>query len=193
MADGSLLMNTLAITQALNRGGDLGPEGHSLSGATVYDYYRTADDRWLAVGALEEKFYVAFLSALGLPELADHWMAHGTDAAQQRAAVTEAIQAKPLAHWSAVFAELDCCVEPVLTPTEATEAPLFHAREMLVQVPNEDGGTQTQVGNPIRMSASPARYERVGPLAGAHNTELLTELGLSAAEIAALKEQGALG
>ncbi|HAN32872.1 MAG TPA: carnitine dehydratase, partial [Myxococcales bacterium] len=193
MADGSLLMNTLAITQALHGGGDLGPEQHSLSGATVYDYYQCADGRWLAVGALEDKFYAQLLEGLDLPDLADQWMAHGKDAQRQKTQVADAIRSKPLAHWRAVFSKLDCCVEPVCTPSEVIADPLFHHREMLVDVPTADGDAQTQVGNPIQLRGSPPTYRHTGPLTGQDSEEVLRKAGLSDAEIANLKESGALG
>ncbi len=207
MTDGALLMNAMAATEALAAGTDTTAGGHWLNGGTAYDYYETADDRWLAVGALEQKFYGMLLTALQLEHLDDQWLAQGEDAVDQKRAIAAAIGAQPLAHWRDVFAALPCCVEAVLTPTEAVRSDLFAERAMVVPVPvkrrdRTSGGpspsavtdaTTLQVGNPIKLSACPPRYDHVGPLPGADTRAVLAEAGLSEAEITALIEAGVAG
>ena len=206
MTDGALLMNTMAATEALAAGTDTAPEGHWLNGGTAYDYYETADGRWLAVGALEQKFYGMLLAALDLGHLEDQWLAQGDDATRQKAEIAAAIRAQPLEHWRAVFADVPCCVEAVLTPTEAVNSALFAERAMVVPVPSprhdrivgddsQPGARTTgatapaptrQVGNPIKLSACPPRYDHIGPLPGADSRAVLADAGLSEAEISAL-------
>lgn len=185
MTDGALLMNAMAATEALAAGTDTAPEGHWLNGGTVYDYYRTADDRWLAVGALEDKFYGQLLAVLGLEHLADQWLAQGADAAPQKAAVAEVVASRPLAHWQQAFAAVPCCVEAVLTPTEAVNSPLFAERGMVVDVPLREGSAR-QVGNPVHLSACPPRYRHAGPLPGQDTRAVLADAGYADADIAAL-------
>ncbi|MCO4763007.1 MAG: CoA transferase [Myxococcales bacterium] len=190
MTDGALLMNAMAATEALAAGTDTAPEGHWLNGGTAYDYYRTADGRWLAVGSLEAKFYGALIQALGLPELEGQWLAQGEDAKAQKQAISAAISSHNLDHWRAVFADVPCCVEAVLTPTEAVDSELFGAREMVVAVPSsaDDEGADSlrQVGNPIKLSACPPRYDHAGPLPGADTEMVLSAAGFGDSEIAAL-------
>ena len=200
MTDGALLMNAMAATEALTAGTDTTAEGHWVNGGTVYDYYETADGRWLAVGALEQKFYALLLTALHLEHLEDQWLAQGADAADQKRQIAAAIGAQPLAHWRSVFAALPCCVEAVLTPTEAVHSALFAERAMVVPVPirrRELAPTNAaheaamlQVGNPIKLSACPPRYDHIGPLPGADTRAVLAEAGLSEAEITALIDAG---
>jgi len=186
-----LLMNAMSATEALAGGTDTAPEGHWLNGGTAYDYYETSDQRWLAVGALEQKFYGMLLHALKLEHLADQWLAQGADAARQKAAIAAVIRSETLAHWRAVFAPLPCCVEAVLTPVEAVESDLFAARAMVVPVPTDahgSEGVERQVGNPIKLSACPPRYDHVGPLPGADSRAVLTDAGFSEVEITAFLE-----
>lgn len=186
MTDGALLMNAMAACAALSAGEDLQPEGSWLNGGGLYDYYRTRDGRYLSVGALEPKFFSQFVQAIGRPDLEEFFMAVGPDAEPLRAAVTEAIASQDLAHWVAVFEASPCCVEPVLTPSEATGSALFAAREMVVDVPLPEGGAQAQPGNPIRLSACPPRYDHASVQPGSDTESVLTEAGLTAEEIKAV-------
>ncbi len=94
-----------------------------------YNRYATADGRYLAVGALEPHFWANFCNALERPDL----IAGQYDLTAQpalRDAVAALIVTQPLAHWQAVFANVDACVTPILTLEEAANLPLHHAREL---------------------------------------------------------------
>ncbi len=191
MADGALWMNSLAAMRALQAGEDAEAEGGWLDGGSFYDYYRTRDGRHLAVGALEPKFFAAFLGAIGRSDLEPLYLADGADGATLKAGIAEAVAARDLDAWTGVFAALDCCVEPVSRPTEAVADPLFRERGMIVEVATDDGGIALQVGCPVRMSAAPARYDHVGRAPGRDTRAILTEAGYDEAEIAALLASGA--
>jgi crotonobetainyl-CoA:carnitine CoA-transferase CaiB-like acyl-CoA transferase len=93
-------------------------------GVPCYNLYRCADDRWLAVGALELKFWQGVCAVLGREDWAGrHWSlgeAPGSTAA--RALIDELgalVASRPLAVWVERFAGADCCVTPVLDAHEA--------------------------------------------------------------------------
>lgn len=89
-----------------------------------YRLYPTADGRWVAVAAVEEKFWRTFCAAIALPfELID-----SSDAAAVIAGVSAAIGARTSAHWNAVFADDDCASALVRSFEEATRDPHFQAR-----------------------------------------------------------------
>jgi alpha-methylacyl-CoA racemase len=122
MTDGSALLMAMTYgLQALGRWADR-REANVLDGAApFYGTYACADGRWLAVGALEERFHDALLDGLGLPreEFAARW-----DPAQWprlRARLAAAFAAAPREHWCRRFAGTDACVTPVL---DLHEAPL---------------------------------------------------------------------
>ena len=74
---------------------------------------------------------------------------------------------------------------------EVLNDPHLHAREMIVEVSHPVRGSYLTAGNPVKLSASPTKIESA-PLLGQHNQEVLTSLGYSEAEIAALKSAGAI-
>jgi alpha-methylacyl-CoA racemase len=112
--------------------GRVPPPGRDLlsGGAPCYGVYRTADGRHVAVGALELKFWQMLCQAIDHPEWARrHWSLGewpGSAAAMSlRDEVARVFAAQPLAHWQAVFDQVDCCVTPVLRLDEAQAHPLF--------------------------------------------------------------------
>lgn len=106
--------------------------GHGLlnGGVPCYNVYRTADGRWLAVGALELKFWERLCRALGRPDWASrHWSLGqaigGPDAIALTREMAEHIATHRLATWVELLEPRDCCVSPVLTVEEAREHLLF--------------------------------------------------------------------
>jgi crotonobetainyl-CoA:carnitine CoA-transferase CaiB-like acyl-CoA transferase len=163
------------------------PEGMALNGGRAYDLYQTQDGRWLSVGSLEPKFWEGFCIAIGRADLIAPGL--GLDDGEQarvKAAVREAIAARPLAEWIAVFAPLDVCVEPVLTVPEMLAAPQTAARGLVVDVPRPGSGAQRQIASPWRFSEGAAEYRHVGAPLGQHTAEVLRAAGFSDEEIEAL-------
>ncbi len=192
MADGALWMNLLSVSAALAAGHDAGPATEPLNGGGVYDYYATADGRYLAMGALEPKFWSLFCAAVGAPELELEPASAPAEIAALKAKVAAILAQHPLAHWQAVFADIDCCVEPVLTATEAVRHPQFAARGMIVTVPDEHGGLHRQVASPVQFSATPAVYARTAVETGHDTDAVLAAAGFDAPAIAALRDAGAI-
>ena len=84
-------------------------------------------------------------------------------------------------------------MEPVLTVSEAANHPQLQARDMVVEVPKEDGTTQKQLGSPIKFSSFSPEYRHVGVELGAHTKQVLQDLGVNQTVISKLKSCGALG
>ena len=146
-------------------------------GAPCYQIYPTADGRHLAVGALELKFWQAFCDAAGLRELRNrHWtlgLVPGSEAsAEVGKAVSDRVRQKTQDDWGRVFADVDACVTPLLTPAEALAHPHHHARGLV----HRRGGV-TAVG-PLAMIDAAGIAEGPAPRAGEHTRQLLAELGL---------------
>jgi crotonobetainyl-CoA:carnitine CoA-transferase CaiB-like acyl-CoA transferase len=94
-------------------------------GSPRYRIYRTADGRHLAVGALEDKFWQAFCAIAGIPEaLRDD----ARDPEATMAAVTQAVAARPAAHWHEALGATDTCCSVVRTLEEAVRDLHFKAR-----------------------------------------------------------------
>ena len=110
----------LALNAAKPRG-----EDWLTGGWPCYAVYRVADERFLAVGALEAKFWQVLCDALGKPHLKLLGNAEGIAAMRVKKELADCFAAHDLAHWIEIFDALDCCVTPVLTLAEAQQHPLF--------------------------------------------------------------------
>ncbi|MCD6061906.1 MAG: Alpha-methylacyl-CoA racemase, partial [Moraxellaceae bacterium] len=192
MTDAAFTLHALTAPPALVAGQQPEMEGTQLNGGSFYDCYRTQDGRYLSVGGLEPQFFMAFCAAIGRPELAPQGMVMGVPevVASLKAEIGREIGKKTLAEWEQVFATVDSCTEPVLSFAEACEHPQIKARELLVDVPRPDGGTQKQLGAAIKFSKTPASFRFIGTELGSHTDEVLREHGYAAEEIGALRRGG---
>ena len=100
-------------------------------GLPFYRCYACADGGYMAVGALEPKFFALLLDGLGIERT--RFVQHDRAGwpAMQRA-FADAFAAAPRAHWEDVFAGTDACVSPVLTMSEAMTHPVNTARGVFV-------------------------------------------------------------
>lgn len=192
MTDAAFTLHALTAPPALVAGIQPEMEGTQLNGGSFYDCYETADGRWFSVGGLEPQFFMAFCAALGRPELAPMGMVMGDPAvvAQLKAEIRAEMKKKTLAEWSAVFAGIDSCTEPVLSFAEACAHPHVQARNLIVEVPRPDGTLQKQLGSAIKFSATPPSYRFIGAEIGAHTDEVLRGLGYGDEQITALRQSG---
>ena len=107
------------------------PQHDFLGGALpCYRLYQTADQRYMAVGALELKFWQGLCQVLELPALkAIHWqlgiMPNRPESEAASNTIAEKFASQTLEHWQRIFAATDVCVTPVLSLHEAKAHPLF--------------------------------------------------------------------
>ena len=188
MVDGSASMT--AMTHSLMAAGFWREErGANIldSGAHFYAVYETSDGRYVAVGAIESKFYENLLAGLGLdPADLPAQMDRDTwPAMRERFATVFATRTRD--EWVAVFEGVDACVSPVLSPTEAPTHPYNAAR----QVFSTDGVIQPRPAP--RFSATPTGLSRPPQRAGSGTREGLAAWGVDLARQAQLRAAGAFG
>lgn len=157
------------------------------SGAPFYDTYRCSDGRYIAVAALEEKFYEAFLAGLGAETASwpdrddrDNWP-------ELRRLIESTIETRSMADWTAVFEGTDACVTPVLTFDEASGDPHNASRELFVAA-----GGALQPSPAPRLSRTPARRPGTPSHEDADATEVLDTWRANAAspEAGAARPEG---
>jgi alpha-methylacyl-CoA racemase len=144
-------------------------------GVPWYDVYQTADAQWMAVGALEPRFYAALLAGLGLTDPPDRSDPRNWPALREL--LTARFAERTRDEWTATFAGSDACVEPVLSLHEAAADPHLLARETYVTA---DGVLQPAPAP--RFSRTPARLSDPAPAPGQHTQQALTAWGLPDAE-----------
>jgi len=99
-----------------------------------------------------------------------------------RAEIETLFASRTQADWSNFFADIDCCVTPVLAVAEALEHAQFVARQMVVHA---DG--VVQYAPPVKLSGWVFAVERAAPAAGEHGEEILREAGFAESEITAMR------
>ena len=174
IVDGSAHMMNLLMSMA-SVGGTVTERGQSrLDGPHWSRSYRCADGGFIAVQALEAKFYAIFLDRLGLSEDSDFLRQNDKALWPDLSARLEAIFAtEPRDHWAALFDGLDACVAPVLPPVQSVADPHIAAR-----------GIWHGEGEDLQAAAAP-RFDGAPPAAparpaerGADSAAIRAELGL---------------
>jgi crotonobetainyl-CoA:carnitine CoA-transferase CaiB-like acyl-CoA transferase len=192
MTEGALALLAMPLAMAAARGAPLARGRELLTGgAATYRTYRTRDGRFVALAALEPKFFAAFCQAVGRPELAERQLEGG--GAGPLAELEAVFAARTFEEWTAFAAAHDVCLAPVLEGDEPRQDPQLAARGAFVEVETPwEGRALPGVACPVRFRGEAAPL-RPAPRLGEHGEEVLREAGFSPDEIAGLREDGVLG
>jgi alpha-methylacyl-CoA racemase len=188
MSDGAALLGTafygFAQTGAWNR-----ERGTNVvdSGAPFYDAYETADGRWIAVAAMEPRFYADLLDVLGLdPEsLPDQYDRSSWPGMKDTFAA--AVRARTRDEWVAAAAGRNACLSPVLDVSEAPQDPHNRARGSFIDV----AGLTQPLPAP-RFSRTPATVDAPPPAPGEHSRSAPVSWGISEETVAGWERAGAV-
>jgi alpha-methylacyl-CoA racemase len=192
VADGVLFTTSLWIDQYLATGERPGPGHDVLTGRYAwYDCYRTRDDKWLSVGAIESQFFANLCKALGLPQWLDR---QEDDSAQEamRADFRRVFATRDRDEWVRLLAPADTCVAPVYTVPELVVDPNFAARRVLCESEHPKQGRFRQVGPVFAGGDREAGPHAALPYAHTDTDALLAEAGYAPAEIEKLRAEGAV-
>ena len=142
-------------------------------GAPWYGTYQCADGKYVAIGALEAKFFARLLQCIGIDpaRFPDHL--NRTCWPDIRQALTETLLTRTRDEWCAAVGDRDCCVAPVLALSEAPHHPHMTARQTLAE---HDGVTQPAPAP--RFSRTPGAIRRGPPACGEGGEEALREWGV---------------
>ena len=175
------------------------PERHGTAHPNIapYQAFATADGHLMLAVGNDDQFR-RFCAAAGLPELAAD-ARFATNAA--RVAERETLSARIAARlseaatqdWLARFAEAGVPAGPVNDLAAVFAHPQVAARGLRVEQEHARWGSVPQIANPLRLDAQPRLASRPPPALGQHSAEVLAELGLDAAQSAALFARGVVG
>jgi formyl-CoA transferase len=148
-----------------------------------------ASDGFINVGVANDKHFAILCRTLGFPEISqDTRFATGparlTNYDMLRPIVAAAIARLTRADAMKLLGDSGIAVGPVNTVAEALEDPHLHAREMVAELTHPEYGPLRYLGNPIKLSDTPARLLNAPPSFGEHNGEILAGLGFSSRDIA---------
>ncbi|XP_076065284.1 alpha-methylacyl-CoA racemase [Oratosquilla oratoria] len=159
------------------------------SGAHFYDTYKTSDDKWMAVGAVEPQFYSKFINLLGLDE---DEVGQFDDYETMKKIVSSVFCQKTQEEWRKIFDGQDACVTPVLDIEEAPYHSHNKARNFFVK--SARTGEYEPGPAPLLMrTPAKANVAVPPPNKGQHTEEILTEAGYSKEEISGLVEKKVVG
>jgi len=145
-----------------------------------YAMYETADGHWLALGALEPKFWIGFCERIGRPDLAPLQHAPDEERARVLRDVREVMRGRTRDQWLAHFADADVCLTPINTLAEALADPHVAARGVV----SRDRGT---------IHITPPHAEvRPAPALGADTDEVLDAAGIGVSERSRLRAAGVI-
>jgi len=200
LLDGQIAWLTYVAGKYFATGVTPGRHGSAHENLTPYQAFPTADaPLMVAVGS--DGLWRRFAAATGLDELADDpRYATNPDRVRHRDTliplIERALAARGCAEWTDLLNAAGVPAGPVNTVPAALEHPQAVAREMVVEIEHPVAGKLKMLGSPIKLSAhppptSPAPYiRRPPPTLGQHTDEILAEDGLTAGQIATLREQG---
>lgn len=160
--------------------------------------YRTADGTWVAVSASTTSVAERVMRLVGRPDLIEEpWFGTGTGRARNADALDEAVGGwvarRTRAEVVKAFEQAEAAVAPVQDVREVMTDPQYTALDTITTVPDDPELGRLRMQNVLfRLSATPGRIRWAGRPHGADTEAILTELGLTASEIAALGAEGAL-
>ena len=190
MTDVLTAYTAIRVNEYLARGR---PSKSDQAGRASFGIFKTSDDQLIALGVVEEKFWLALCQALDFDDFAaDKALRTFTGRNLQwkriRPRLTQAFLAHPLAHWLKVLQAHDVPATVVNSMDDTLQDPQLTAREMFFT----DESGNVQVAFPVKFSATPWAVQRPAPTPGQHTDQLLSSIGFTAQEIEQARADGAI-
>jgi formyl-CoA transferase len=176
-----------------------GPSGSGLKGIAPSNIFSSSDGKWVVIAANQDSVFVRLATAMGMPGLAEDpkYRDHAQRGRNQEE--LESIIADWAVHYSAgeLVRLLDEHAVPnstVSTVEDIFKDPQLKARDMLVEVPDDELGTVVQPGIVPKLTRSPGRISWNGPLVhGSHNADVYRGLlTLTEEELQNARSEGAI-
>ena len=171
MTDGVLPFLFWALGKTQVTGDNPKNGGDRLTGGSPrYQLYPTSDDRFVAAGPLEDKFWSKFVATIGLA------MQYQDDSVNEEETIRQVgaiIKRHTAAHWEPILREADCCCSVVKTVKEALDDKQFKARGVFDEIlMSKSGNSMPAIPVPIvKALRNNDDRQRYAPLVGEHNDE----------------------
>ncbi len=165
-----------------------------------YAIYETRDGKLLTIGCTEPWLWENFCKAIGRPDFVRFARKHdqfvraaNAEEVKAREEIEAVIRTKNRDEWYELLVKADVCVGKVYEPEEMVQDPQVQARDMIVEMKHPTLGTIKEFGIPIKLSGTPGTVRTPAPYAGEHTEAVLREMGMSAADIKALRGKKIVG
>ena len=204
-SDGVVAQGWIGATYALNNDRITDRTGLRQPGdiertSAKYNFYETADGRYVLFCAIEHKFWQRFCAAVDRPDLTggNDVGDSPVDFAHRDEPLRRELQAifstRSQAEWVAFARDHRLPLGPAhQRVAELRDDPQISARQIIVEGEHPAAGAFTYVGEPVIVDGTSYRLRRPAPSLGEHTDELLGELGRTAEDIATLRAEGVIG
>ncbi|AYC31997.1 CoA transferase [Pseudomonas cavernae] len=171
--------------------------GNIMPGITPSSIHTCADGRHIQIGANGDAIFKRFMHAIGRADLADDPSLAGNDGRDARrdelyGVIDRWAASLPLVEVEALLTRAEVPASRIYSAADMFTDPQFLAREMFLSAKLPDGKPFKMPGIVPKLSDTPGEVAWTGPALGEHNREVLSALGYSAEQIAALQASGAL-
>ncbi|MCP4122939.1 MAG: CoA transferase [Bacteroidetes bacterium] len=184
MTDGAMQIVTMPLGESMNLNNHHKPGEFMLSGGLAnYNSYACADGKYIALGALEPKFWTGFCKLIGKPEWFNEAFSGPEKTAQLKISLAELFKTRTRDEWIKMAEDADICLSPVLSLEELEVHEHFEARNMIVEHEHPSYGKLKGTNQPIKFSVSKLHKGWAPPLLGEHSVEVLRAYGFSEQKI----------
>ncbi len=151
-----------------------------------YNLYETKDGRWMAVAAVEPKFWKRLCELLGVPEFVDSQFSDDREKAIVVRALAERFRRRTLAEWEPLFLGENLPVIGVRHVSDVVNDPQVKARRLLPATAIPGHGRMPVLAHPVRHGVSESRTPGRAPAKGEDTDSILQSLGYTRKQIEAL-------
>jgi len=155
-----------------------------------YTVYKTKDNKYLSIGAIELDFWNQLCEGIGREDLKSKQTVTRDAREKLFNEIQNEFSKKTQSEWMEIFKNYDTCLMPVKTFGDACEDPQIKARDMVVKLNHPKLGEVQNIGSPIKLSRTPLTIRSLAPKTGHHTKEILKSLKFSDEEIREFKKEG---
>lgn len=196
MLDCQISMLNYMATMYFLSGDNPSPIGNGHFVHVPYDAYRT-NNGFVIIAVIFDSFWDNLVELLGIDELRDPKYktqpGRFADKHKINGILTDLLKTNSTEHWVELLSSARIPCAPVNKFSDALSDPQVLFRNMVVDVPQPDGGTVKSPGNPIKLSIDDSDSYTAPPLLGQHTEDVLRSLGYNDERIAELKAIQAIG
>ena len=173
------VMPLLSAVYALHAGGQVVARGSApLSGGLAnYGVYQCGDQKYVALGTLEPKFWGRFCTLVQQPD----WLGfilpkNATELADFKNKIGQLFKTQPQQYWIELGLGQDLLISPVYNLADLENDPHLQARQMIVTQQHPRAGVFKTIGIPIKFSETPAQPAWPAPIMGEDSADILANL-----------------
>ncbi len=190
MTDAVMPFATLIHATAWADGRNIERGNFQLSGELAnYNVYETADGKFIALGALEPKFWMTFCDAVNRPEWKDKIIAPEDEITKVKEEVSALFKSKTRKEWEEFSEKHDVCLSPVLENSELAQNENLVHRKMVVETETGNKKLKT-IGAAIKFSGSENQSSQPAPKMGKDTDAILQKIGFNDSEISEFRKKG---